>query len=289
VPPATGRIDTFRVTMPQLAGRPRTIRVYLPPGYGDGGAPFPVLYLQDGQQLFSPGPFGDWLIDDTLDALIASGRSRGLIVVGVDNGPDRWDEYGPWASGRMHDWVDASWAQATEGGDGAAYVRFLTGTLKPAIDRRYRTRPEREHTGIGGSSMGALIALYAGLTRPDVFSKVMAMSPAVWFAEGGGAWLSDNRLLTFMRDRPLPRDVRFYLDVGTAERSREADPDVVDARGRPVSYPRAYVEGCAAAAAALRAGGVPEANVRHIVDEGAVHHEGAWSRRFGAAVGWLYR
>jgi predicted alpha/beta superfamily hydrolase len=188
----------------------------------------------------------------------------------------------------MHDWIDASWAQAEEGGEGDAYVDFLVRTLKPEIDRRYRTLPDREHTGIGGSSMGGLIALHAALTHPDVFSKVMAMSTAVWFAEGGGPWLSDNRLISGLRTRALPRDVRFYLDVGTNERSRSTDPDVVDAKGERVSWARAYVEGSEAVADALVEGGVSAWNVKHVIEKRAEHDERAWARRFEEAVTWLY-
>ena len=282
------RVDTLRVAMPELGGRERTVRVYLPPGYADGDASYPVLYFQDGQQLFSPGYFGDWRIDETLDRLTRDGW-RGLIVVGVDNSEHRWDEYGPWTNDRMHAWVDSSWAKASEGGDGDAYVRFLANTLKPEIDRRYRTERAREHTGIGGSSMGGVLALWAGLTKPEVFSKVMAMSTAVWFAEGGGTWLSDNRLLAALRTRKLPADVRFYLDVGSAERSRDTDPDVVDAQGARVSYSRAYVEGSEAVATALVEGGVSAWNVKHVVARGALHNEDAWSRRFEDAVTWLYQ
>jgi predicted alpha/beta superfamily hydrolase len=288
---ATSRVETFRIAMPELGGRQRTIRVYLPAGYGSGALSFPVLYLQDGQQLFSPGPFGDWLVDETMDSLVGRARSGGMIVVGIDNGEQhRWDEYGPWVNRSMHEWFDPRYAPAAAGGQGAAYLAFLAGTLKPEIDRRYRTLADREHTGIGGSSMGGLIALYAGLSRPDVFTKVMAMSPAVWFAEGGGPWLSGNRLLADLRARrPLPRDVRFYVDVGTNERSRDVDPDVVDGRGAPVSYPRAYLEGSQAVVDALRAGGVPDSNLRFVVDTGAVHHERAWARRLPGAVTWLYQ
>ena len=288
VPRSPSRIDMFDIAMPELGGRQRTIRVYLPPGYDGGDARFPVLYLQDGQQLFTAGPYGDWLVDETLDSLVNSGRMRGLIVVGIYNSERRWDEYGPWRNTHMLAWVDASWSRAAEGGEGAAYVAFLANTLKPAIDRRYRTRPERQHTGIGGSSMGGLIALHAGLTRPDVFSKVMAMSTAVWFAEGEGAWLSDNRLLAELRSRPVPRDVRFYLDIGTQERSRDAEPDVTDASGQRVTYARAYSEGSLAVAEALRSAGVPPARLRHVVDEGAIHHESAWSRRLAPALLWLF-
>ena len=288
-PIAPSRVDSFRVAMPQLGGRERTIRVYLPAGYESGRASYPVLYLQDGQQLFAAGPFGDWLVDETMDRLVAARRTRGMIVVGIDNSQYRWDEYGPWVNRTMHDWVDSSWARATQGGEGEVYLGFLTNTLKPEIDRRYRTLADRGHTGIGGSSMGGLIALYAGLARPDVYSKVMAMSSAVWFAEGGGSWLSRNQLLAYLRSRPLPRDVRFYLDVGTNERSRAADPGVEDQQGRPVSYPRAYLEGSQAVAAALEAGGVPASNVKLVVAPDAVHHETAWATRFEGAVLWLYQ
>lgn len=286
--PVTGRVETFRLAMPQLDGRERTVRVYLPPGYARGTTRHAVLYMQDGQQLFTAGAYGDWLVDETLDRLAARGGFAGLIVVGVDNGPGRWDEYGPWRNSRMHDWIDTSWARAAEGGEGDAYVDFLVRTLKPEIDRRYRTLPDREHTGIGGSSMGGLIALHAALTHPEVFSKVMAMSTAVWFAEGGGPWLSDNRLLRAIEEGAPPLNVRFWLGVGTAERSREADPDVRDASGAAVTYARAYVEGSRAVARALAARGVPPSQLRHVEEEGAPHHESAWARWFPEAVQWLY-
>ena len=282
------RVETFSTTMPQLEGRARTIRVYLPKGYTGSDRRYPVLYMQDGQQLFSPGPYGDWRVDEVLDSLSDARLLDGLIVVGVDNGPRRWAEYGPWRNARMFDWVDATWSAAEEGGDGARYVEFLAATLKPEIDRRYRTRPQREFTGIGGSSMGGLIALHAGITRPDVFSKVMAMSTAVWFAEGGSPWLSDNRLVRSLEGRPLPRDLRIWMDIGTEERSRATDPGVSDAQGARVSYPRAYLEGSRAVARALVAGGVPAAHLRHVEDAGAPHHESAWSRRLGDALQWLY-
>lgn len=287
--PSSSRVDSFQVHLPAPAHGGRTIRVYLPSGYGSTSRSYPVLYLQDGQQLLSRGPYGDWLVDETLDSLVAGARFGGVVVVGIDNSEHRWDEYGPWVNHHMHDWVDPSWARSSEGGDGDAYLNFLTRTLKPEIDRRYRTIPDRENTGIGGASMGAVIALHAGLTRPDVFSKVMAMSTAVWFAESGGSWLSNNRLVAEAGAASAPRDVRFYLDVGTNERSRDADPAVLDAVGQPVTYPRAYVEGSRAIAGALRASGVPESNVRHVIDADAVHHESAWARRFANAVLWLYR
>ena len=283
------RVDAFGVPSGALGAGDRTIRVFVPIGYEGGTQRYPVLYLQDAQQLFSPGPYGDWRVDETLDSLVARGRLPGLIVVGVDNSPRRWEEYGPWANRVMHRWVDSSWARAAEGGQASAYVGFLVNTVKPEIDRRYRTRPGREHTGIGGSSMGGLVALYAALERPDVFSKVMAMSTAVWFAEDGGPWLADNRLLRQIGAGIAPRNVRFYLDVGTEERSRATDPDVRDGAGGPVAYPRAYLEGSRAVVEALRAGGVADSSLRFVVDSGAPHHERAWAARLAPALIWLFR
>lgn len=286
---AASRIDTFTVAIPQLEGRARTVRVYLPPGYDAGDARYPVLYLQDGQNLFSPGAYGDWRVDETLDSLSAAGRTPGIIVVGIDHGGARlWDEYGPWPNSAMARWVDARWARPEEGGEGNLYARWMVNRLKPLIDGRYRTRPEAEHTGIGGSSMGGLIALYTGILRPDVFGRVMAMSPAVWHAELEGPWLADNQLMAMIEVWDAPVDARFWIDVGTAERSRDTDPDVTDEAGARVTYPRAYVEGARATADALVARGVPAAHVRYLADEGAEHHEGAWARRFEEAVLWLF-
>ena len=286
---AAGRVDTFRVEMGELGGRERTVRVYLPPGYDASDARYPVLYLQDGQNLFAPGSYGDWQVDETLDRLVAAGRTPGIIVVGIDHGgPLRWDEYGPWEHHYLHDWVDSTWAEASEGGEGEDYVRFLANALKPRIDSVYRTRPGRDHTGIGGSSMGALIALYAGIMRPHVFGKVMAMSPAVWFAEGMGPWLSENRLIDLVGWWEPPRDVRFWIDVGTNERSRDTDPHAIDRAGEMPTYPRVYVEGAQAVVQALHARGVPADDINYFVEEGAVHHESAWARRFEEAVLWLY-
>jgi len=287
--PPRGTVDTFTLAAPGLTSATRLVRVYLPPGYAAGTARYPVLYMQDGQNLFTPGPFGDWRMDEVVDSLIAARAIAPLIVVGVDAGPGRWSEYGPWANAHMLDWIDAARTAPVEGGLGATFVDFLAGTVKPAVDARYRTLSDRAHTGIGGSSMGGLIAIYAGLARPDVFSRVLAMSSAVWQAEDGGPWLSRNQLLAFIRRGRAPATVRFYLDVGTNERSWDTEPTVSDSAGAQLTYPRAYEDGVRATAAALRAQGVPAAQLRMVVERGAIHHESAWSRRLGPALVWLLR
>jgi metallo-beta-lactamase class B len=185
--------------MPQLNGRTRRVWLYLPTGYADNPARrYPVLYLQDGQNVFDAATSfsGEWGVDETLAQLQASGLSTApCIVVAVDNGTGRLDEYSPWRN-----------EQYKAGGEGDKYVEFLVETLKPYIDANYRTEPGRASTGIGGSSMGALIATYAALKYPAVFGKVAAFSPAYWFAQAP--------LFDYVRQHPANPDTRFYFVSG---------------------------------------------------------------------------
>lgn len=155
--------------MPQLA-RSRRIWLYLPADYHTSGRHYPVLYMQDGQNLFEDwSAFGEeWGVDESLDALHAQ-----CIVVGIDNGIERrMNEY------TLHD------HEQYGTGEGTHYLSFLVHTLKPYIDETYRTLPGREHTFIAGSSMGALISFYACLYYPKVFGAGGIFSPAFWIAPG---------------------------------------------------------------------------------------------------------
>ncbi len=146
-------IDTA-LRMPQL-GRTRRVWLYLPPDYATSNHAYPVLYLHDGQNVFDAATSfaGEWGVDETLDSLHAA-DDPGVIVVAVDNGgAHRMDEYQPWRS------TDVRFG----GGEGARYVDFIVQTLKPYIDARFRTRPDRVNTGIGGSSLGGIISFYAAL------------------------------------------------------------------------------------------------------------------------------
>ena len=174
--------------MPQLRTH-RRIWVYLPPDYATSGKRYPVLYMQDGQNLFDAATsyVGEWKVDKLLDELFYRQRLPGLIVVGIDNGAERrFDEYIPARKGR-------------------AYARFVANHLKPFIDRHFRTCREREHTGVAGSSLGGLISLYIGNHYSDLFAKVGAFSPAMRFAG------SEFRSIV------KSRDMKIYLDVGTKE------------------------------------------------------------------------
>lgn len=144
----------------------RNVLVYLPPGYGANPEQrYPVLYMHDGQNLCNPADaFGGvvWGVDETAQKMILGGEIEPLIIVGIYNsGEKRIDEYTP---------VRAQRGQAKgRGGEADRYGRMIIEELKPFVDREYLTRPEREFTGIGGSSLGGLVSLYLGFKRPDVF------------------------------------------------------------------------------------------------------------------------
>src|SRR5436189_1140532 len=137
----------------------RDVLVYTPPGYNeDVERRFPVLYMHDGQNLVDPeDAFGGvaWSADETAQALISAGAIEPMIIVGIYNTGDRLDEYThvKATAGRMRG----------HGGRADDYGRMIIEELKPFIDTEYRTKPEREFTGLGGSSLGGLVSIYLGL------------------------------------------------------------------------------------------------------------------------------
>lgn len=154
--------------MPQL-DRTRKIWIYLPPDYEASAKNYPVLYMQDGQNLFDDltAFAGEWQVDETLNQLFDEG-DYGAIVVGIENGGGlRIDEYTPWNT-------------SSGGGEGDSYMEFIAETLKPYIDENYRTRSEPEYNALIGSSLGALISTYGGIKYADKFQKIGSMSPAYW-------------------------------------------------------------------------------------------------------------
>lgn len=157
--------------IPQL-GRQRRVSVLLPHDYFNTSKKYPVLYLHDGQNLFDEyAPYGNWGIDASLEKLAAQGLGE-IIIVAIDHGgPLRIQEYLPYSTPRY-----------TEA-EGHLYLSFMLEDLKPFIDGRYRVLPGRENTGIGGSSLGGLISLYAGFTYPDIFGKKMIFSPSLWISD----------------------------------------------------------------------------------------------------------
>jgi enterochelin esterase-like enzyme len=184
----------------------RDVIVALPPDYFRSGfrtgRRYPVLYLQDGQNLFDAstsfikGSF--WDVQTTSDRLIGEGAIEPLIVVGIYNtGVARMEEYTPMRDPNLG------------GGKANLYGRLLVEELKPWVDRTYHTLDGPADTGVGGSSLGGLVSLYLGLTLPQVFGRLAVLSPSVWWARGA-------MLPTVRRTRPEPRP-RIWLDMGLSE------------------------------------------------------------------------
>ncbi|MBK8390332.1 MAG: alpha/beta hydrolase [Saprospiraceae bacterium] len=157
--------------IPQL-GRSRRISVLLPFDYDQTDKEYAVLYLHDGQNLFNEyAPYGNWAVDKALKLLADHGYSD-LIVVAIDHGGElRIKELLPYNTQRFRE------------SEGELYLNFMMHTLKPMIDSRYRVRKGRESTGIGGSSLGGLISLYAGFNFSSVFGKLMIFSPSLWVSK----------------------------------------------------------------------------------------------------------
>ena len=181
----------------------RDVIVYLPPGYETENARrYPVLYMHDGQNLFDPATaFGGvaWGMDFATQRLINAGELDPLIIVGIYNtGVHRIDEYAPTFDSKQK-----------QGGKADLYGRFIVEELKNFIDHRYRTKTGPEQTGLGGSSLGGLVALYLGLKHPRVFSRLMVMSPSVWWDQGV--------ILRVVKNLKAKPSTRIWLDVGTKE------------------------------------------------------------------------
>jgi len=250
--PSVTVLDTA-FPIPQL-GRARRVWVYLPPDYATSGKRYPVLYMHDGQNVFDEATagFGEWGVDETLDSLAAAGHAVPIVVAVDHGGGKRLDEYSPFRNARHG------------GGEGDAYVDFLVRTLKPYIDGHFRTRPDRLHTGIAGSSMGGLISLYAALKHPRVYGRAGVFSPAFWF--------SDQNYRFARAARPLP-GTRIFMVTG----AREGDT------------PEVYANDHRRMADTLAAAGFrPGVNVRAYLRGDGQHSEWFWRREFPAAVLWLF-
>ncbi len=160
--------------MPQL-DRHRKIWIYLPAGYASNSKRYPVIYMQDGQHLFdeatSQGRIGpvEWAVDETLDEV-----ANPCIVVAINHQDDYQDREPEFFfhPNEQHPEVE-----------GQQYIAFIVETLKPYVDRHYRTLPDKDHTAIAGSSLGGLVSFYAGLYYPEIFGILGVFSPSIWLDE----------------------------------------------------------------------------------------------------------
>ena len=255
-----GTLIKIILDMPQYNdSRKRTIRIWLPDGYeADSEKRYPVIYMHDGQNLFDryTSFSGEWEIDESLGAMMDGGY-EGSIVVGIDNSDDRLNEYSP-------SWPRSSGGSAyIQNPSGEKYAQFVTQTVKPYIDAHFKTNPNREATGIGGSSMGGVISFYMALAYPEVFGYALLFSTAMWVYQSEVT----ATFLDFVSIASFSVFPRLYLYAGGLE------PDVTP-----------YVESIRSS---LIIRGYPEANIAWHVDQSHGHNESAWAHYFPIAFRWL--
>ena len=234
----------------------RCVLIYLPPQYAaEPDRRFPVFYLHDAQNLIDPKtsyvPGQTWHAHDTADRLSLAGEIEPVILVGVANaGLRRMAEYTPGRDLRLG------------GGEGRSYGRLLIDELKPLVDAAYRTCPGPRDTALGGSSLGGLISLFLGLERPDVFGKIAALSPSIWWDQ--------RSIIARVANAATRPDIRVWLDMGTAEGARHV-------RDAGMLYRQM-----------LRQGWREGIDLQYFIAEGAEHNEGAWAARFDRVLRFLF-
>jgi predicted alpha/beta superfamily hydrolase len=244
-------------------GNTRRLRVWLPPGYDapeNEGRRYPVFYLNDGQNLFDPATaFAgvDWRVNQTLTQLSRESLVPPMIAVGIDNATvERIREFLPYRS--LHPPVPKPL--------GKHYPDFLIREVMPLVERTYRVLKGAKNTGLGGSSLGALISLHCVIARPGVFGKLLLESPSLF--------VSNKQLLKDSRAcQTWPQ--RIFLATGSRE------------TGQP-ERDQCIIEDVRSLARILHRAGLREKRLRCVIQEGAGHNEGAWADRFPQAATFLF-
>ncbi|MCF2950020.1 alpha/beta hydrolase [Paraglaciecola aquimarina] len=240
----------YQFVIPDL-DRQRTVRMYLPPSYATSTKSYPVIYMHDGQNLFDDltAYAGEWEVDESLNQLA---KSDGLefIVVGVDNdGEVRMNEFSPWPNERFGE------------AQGEQYMDFIVEVVKPYIDTNFRTKPDRLHTAIMGSSMGGVISHYAVHEYPQVFSKAAMFSPSYWYSQD---------VFAFSKFKKAKLDARLYVMFGDKEGDGMiADTDTMQRQ--------------------LKQQGHPRNNTLFKRVAGGEHNEFLWGAEYAEAVKWLFQ
>ncbi len=253
------RIHQFRS---KIYRNTRNLRVWLPPGYSDAGNAhrYPVLYLNDGQNLFDRATaFAgvEWQVDETADRLIREKEIPPLIIVGIDNtGPERMKEYIPWRS----------FSPPIFRPLGRSYPVFLTREVMPFVEHEYRIEKGAAHTGLGGSSLGALISLYTAMEKPGMFGRLLVESPSLQMC---------NRQALKQATKVSAWPERVFLAMGSKETGN-------DERDRQI------VLDVQEFALILRRVGLGDDRLRLKIAEGATHSEAAWAQRFPEALEFLF-
>lgn len=241
----------------------RMLRVWLPPAYDapeNKGRHYPIFYLNDGQNLFDRAAAFvgvEWQVDETADRLIRQNQVPALIIVGIDHGQkDRAREFLAYRS--MNPPVLRP--------QGKRYPEFLLNEVMPFLYLRYRIARGPENTGLGGSSLGAIVSLYTVIDRPGIFGRLLLESPSLF--------VCNRRMLKYSHAfRQWPE--RIFLAMGTKEAGRE-DKD------------KQVVEDARELERILRRGGLRDDRLRVKIDEGATHSESEWAKRFPEALTFLF-
>ena len=258
----TGDIQQHAQFASHILKNRRDVLVYLPPGYRRStSCRYPVFYLHDGQNVFDAATaFGgtEWNADEAAQELIKRRLIEPLIIVAVGGaGEERLHEYTP-TRGRLEPNGDSA---VKSRGLLGAYGRFLVEELKPFIDQTYRTRPDKESTGLGGSSLGGLASLILSFWFPDVFTRIAALSPSVWWDDS-----VIHRIIEGINE--APRSSKIWLDTGTHEEGWER-----------VGHLRDQL---------IDRGWRLHNNLHYKEVHGAEHAEWAWSARFEAVLRFLF-
>ncbi len=239
-------LQDFDITIPPY-NAPRKVRLLLPFDYANTTRRYPVIYALDGQNLFqAETAFGGrhWKIPETMAKMPKRFQA---IFVGIDNaGSNRIHEYAPYKRGR-------------QGGGGLDFMHYLIKEIKPQVDQSYRTLPHAETTGIIGSSMGGLLALWAGLRFGEVFGRVGVLSPALWF----------NPQVFQLAGHDVGEKSKFYISGSMRESVR-------------------MESGLNRLHEALHRGGFTHEQFRVVIRERGRHNESLWAREFPKMHRWLF-
>jgi predicted alpha/beta superfamily hydrolase len=257
----TGNIQRHRAFPSKFLGNRRDVLVYLPPGYRRSlRTRYPVLYLHDGQNVFDAATsFAgvEWSVDETAQRLIRLKLIEPLIIVAIANtGEQRIDEYAP-TPGVIE---PNSNPKKRSRGIARVYGRFLVDELKPFIDRKYRTKPDAEFTALGGSSLGGLATLAIGIFFSETFTRLMVMSPSVWWDD-----FAIIRLLGILHEKP---PLKIWLDMGTGEPDWQQVHELRDAL--------------------IDRGWQQDVDLKYLEVEGASHTEAAWAARVEPGLRFLF-
>lgn len=242
--------------MPQLETS-RRVWIYLPPSYELSDKRYPAVYMHDGQNVFDEATsgYGEWGVDENMEALAKENPEYEAIVVAVDCHPEQ----------RSNEYNVVESETHNINGVGDQYISFLADSLKPYIDANYRTFPDRSHTTIAGSSFGAYISLYATLKYPEIFGRIAAFSLMTW--QDGG------HIEKLIKATHPSNSVRYYINIGDSEGEDANDAEELVAMATNVYQ-------------TFMGAGYDDKAIKFEVVKGGRHHESTWRKTFSSAYKW---